>query len=78
MTKVLERELGEQPIARIMLEAGLKGADVVAKSTEQLTFKMVSKACKGRRLTRNVQFKILRAFNKATGKIYDLHDLFNY
>ena len=74
----IERNLGEQPIAGVMKEAGLKGLDLVTSSTEQLTFKMVSKACKGRRLTRNVQFKILRALNKAAGRTFHLDDLFNY
>lgn len=78
MNKTIERNLGEQPIAGVMDEAGLKGKDLVAVSTEQLTFKMVSKARKGRRLTRNVQFKVLNALNKATGKSYALNQLFNY
>ena len=49
----IERNLGVQPIAGIMAERGLKAGDLVAKSTERITFKMVSRACKGRRLTPN-------------------------
>ena len=69
---------GEQPIARLLAEHGLKPADLVAASAEQLTFKMVSRACKGRRLTPNFQGKILRALNRAAGKSYSRTDLFTY
>jgi uncharacterized protein YbcV (DUF1398 family) len=44
-----------------MEKLGLSNSDLVAASTEQLTFKMVQKGRKGRRLTRNVQEKILNA-----------------
>ena len=74
----IERNLGEQPIARIMAEHGLKAQDLVAISTQQLTHKMVSRACKGRRLTPNVQSKIRDALNKSTGKEYSMDELFNY
>jgi hypothetical protein len=39
---------------------------------------MVQRGCKGRRLTRNVQGKLLRAFDKATGEVHKLADLFTY
>ena len=74
----LERDLGEQPLSRLMAEKGLKSHDLVAASTEQITHKMVQRGCKGRRLTRNVQGKLLRAFNTASGKTYALPDLFTY
>ena len=74
----LERNLGEQPIARIMAGHGLKARDLVAVSTAQITYKMVSRACKGRRLTLNVQYKLRDALNKATGKAYTLQALFTY
>ncbi|MHC4779978.1 MAG: hypothetical protein ACYTFG_15510, partial [Planctomycetota bacterium] len=61
MKRPLERDLGEQPIAGIMTSLGLKPADLVAVSTEQITHKMVARACKGRRLTPHVQSKICRA-----------------
>ena len=73
-----ERNMGAQPIADIMAEHNLRSHDVVAASTEQITHKMVSRACKGRRLTPNVQSKILRALNAATGRQYSLADLFTY
>jgi len=78
MTDGIERDLGPQPIARIMAERNLKPHDLVAASTQQLTHKMVSRACKGRRLTLNAQTKVLNALNTATGKSYLLRDLFNY
>jgi len=74
----IERNLGEQPIALIMVESEITSHDIVAASTEHITHKMVSRACKGRRLTRNVQHKILRALCKHTEKSYALSDLFNY
>ena len=38
---------------------------------------MVSRACKGRRLTPNVKSKILNALNNAAAQQYSLSDLFN-
>jgi len=74
----IDRDLGEQPIAKIMALHGLKTHDLVACSTEQITHKMVSRAVKGRRLTSVVQCKILNALNKTSKKNYLLKDLFNY
>ena len=74
----IERDLGEQPLARLLAERGLKSHDLVAASTEQITHKMVARACKGRRLTPNVQGKILRALNAATRLQFSAADLFNY
>lgn len=78
MTEDAERNLGEQPIAKIMAELGLRSQDLVAASTQQITHKMVARACKGRRLTPNVQIKIRNALNAATEGCYALGDLFNY
>jgi hypothetical protein len=78
MTIELERNLGEQPLSRIMAAHGLKARDLVADSTQQITHKMVSRARKGRRLTPNVQSKIRDALNKATGRKYSLEELFTY
>jgi len=74
----IERNLGEQPIARIMADHGLKAQDLVAISTEQITHKMVSRACKGRRLTPNVKSKIRHALNSSADKTYSLEELFTY
>ena len=45
----------------LMTERGFSNADLVKASTEQLTFKMVQKARKGKPLTPNMQKKILVA-----------------
>ena len=74
----IERNLGEQPIAWIMADHGLKAHDLVAISTQQITHKMVSRACKGRKLTANVQSKIRAALNESTGKEYSMEELFTY
>ena len=73
-----ERNLGEQPLAAIMAAAGLKTHDLVKASAVQMTHKMVSRACKGRRLTPNTQTVVLKALQAATGKNYTLSDLFTY
>lgn len=78
MKNDIVRDLGEQPIAGIMDRCNLTPNDLVAASTEQITHKMVARAVKGRRLTPNVQSKILNALNKASGKSFLLKDLFNY
>jgi len=78
MNTGIERNLGEQPIARIMAEQGLKAGDLVAASTELITHKMVSRACKGRWLTSHVRLKIRNALNLASGKEYCLDNLFTY
>lgn len=78
MHNEIERNLGEQPIARIMVVHDLKAQNLVDISTEQLTHKMVSRACKGRRLTPNVQSKVRNALNKSTGKKYSMAELFTY
>ena len=78
MNNSIERNLGEQPVLSIMVDHGLAGHDLVAASSDQITHKMVSRACKGRRLSRRVQLKILAALNAATEKEYSLTDLFNY
>ncbi|MDX1564198.1 MAG: hypothetical protein R3236_02275 [Phycisphaeraceae bacterium] len=78
MNDSTERNLGPQPIGRLLEELGLTAQDLVTSSTEQLTHKMVAKACKGRRLSANVQSKVLRALNAAADREYDRSDLFNY
>ncbi len=78
MKPEIERNLGEQPIARILREHNLKPHDLVAASPVEMTHKMVARACKGRRLTLNTQAKVLAALSRVTGKSYSLRDLFNY
>jgi hypothetical protein len=74
----IERNMGEQPIARLLDEAGLRPHDLVKASAVQMTHKMVSRACKGRRLTENTQTIVLNALQAATGRTFELKDLFNY
>lgn len=78
MNNGIEKDFGEQPIAKIIITQGLKSHDLVSSSKEQISHKMVSRAMKGRRLTHHVQIKILNALNNATKKNYSLQDLFNY
>lgn len=68
-----------QPLDKLMTQLGLANADLVNASTEQLTFKMVAKGRKGKRLTPNVQDKILKALLTAKPDL-DLRrrDLFRY
>ncbi len=72
------RDLGEQPLARLMSARNLKPADLVAASPEQLTFKMVTRAMKGRRLTANTMGKVHRAWNLATSSELPRSELFTY
>jgi len=74
----IKRDLGEQPLAKIISEHNLKPTDIVNASTEQITHKMISRAVKGRRLSPKVQNKILRALNSITENKYSLEDIFNY
>ena len=78
MKNDIERNLGEQPIAHIMAEQNLRAHDLVRSSSEQITHKMVARACKGRRLTPNVKSKIRNALNRAAGKVYPISELFTY
>jgi len=74
----IERNLGEQPISKIMEASGLKPHDLVVHSDRQLTHKMVTRAMKGRRLTPHVQLKVQNALNNVVGKNYSVKDLFTY
>jgi len=73
-----DMEAGPQPLDVLMQALNLKNNALVAASTEQLTHKMVAKGRRGRRLTRNIQQKILNALNKLGEKQYRLEELFNY
>ncbi len=68
-----------QPIDALMTKLGLSNADLVSASTEQLTFKNVQKARTGRRLTPNIQEKILKALQKLKPELkLARRDLFRY
>ena len=74
----IERNLGEQPLRQIMEERGLNPHDLVEAADGPLTHKMVSRACKGRRLTPRAQVKVRDALNRATGESFTLGQLFSY
>lgn len=78
MDKNTEYDLGEQPLKRIMQSKELTSKNLVLSSTDNITFKMIDRACKGRRLTKKVQIKVLDALNKATNANYTLTDIFTY
>ena len=60
-----------------MHERGITNADLVEASTEQLTFKMVQKARKGKPVGINIQKKILAAFQSLSpDDRYTLEKLF--
>ncbi len=75
----MQSDFGPQPLDTLMTRLGVTSADLVKASTKQLTFKMVQKGRKGRRLTANAQSKILEAFQtlKPT-ETFTLKDFFNY
>ncbi len=75
----MEKDFGVQPLDNIMTSLALSNADLVLASKEQLTFKMVQKGRKGRKLTPNMQNKILRALQRACpDNHFSLKDVFNY
>jgi hypothetical protein len=78
MKQDIERNLGPQPIAQLLETLAISSHELVEASTEHITHKMVSRACKGRRLTRNVQHKLLRALNTKAEATHAVSDLFNY
>ncbi len=72
-------ENGVQPLDAVLNELAIKNSELVEKSNEQLSHKVVAKARKGRRLTINAKHKILNALNALQkNKTYKLADLFNY
>tara|TARA_R110002096_G_scaffold21252_2_gene69239 strand:- start:1938 stop:2195 length:258 start_codon:yes stop_codon:yes gene_type:complete len=77
------RNLGTQPLDAMLTEAGIDNHGVVAASSEQLTHKQMQRARNGRKLTKNMQDKILIAVRAALGtkegeKELRWRDLFNY
>ncbi len=73
-----DRQMGEQPIAQLMAQLGLKPHDLVAASERPITHKMIARACKGRWLTDNTKNIVLCALQRATGRTYTLSELFTY
>lgn len=78
MSEELERNLGPQPLILLMETHGLAPHDLVEASSTQMTHKMVARACKGRRLTKNTKAKIRLAMQAAVGEEFAMDALFNY
>ncbi len=72
------RDMGHQPLIDLMLQYGVTPQHLVAASTEQLTFKMIARAARGRWCTLNTRQKVLRALRTAAGRSYSLNELFTY
>ncbi len=70
MTIKNEMEKGVQPLDGLMTRLNLKNRDLVEKSCEQLSHKVVAKGRKGRRLTLNA--------DRPGSESFALNDLFNY
>lgn len=73
----LERDLGPQPIADIMVKLEITAHDLV-QAQPGMTHKRVARACKGRRLTKRSQNKVCEALNQAAHQSFKPSDLFNY
>lgn len=83
MSDEIQRDLGSQPINELLEKWGIDNHELVEASKEQLTHKQVQKARKGRRVTANIQKKILNALKSVTEERgldseASLVDLFNY
>ena len=80
MTEEYTMDLGVQPLDAIMTEKGIRNHDLVAAMQPgYLNHKQVQKARKGRRLTTNIQDKVLAALNAcAAPESYKMDDLFTY
>lgn len=74
-----DMELGVQPLDQFMASREWTNHDLVAASAQGLTHKMVAKGRKGRKLTWNVQSKILNAVTAlCPGESFEMKDLFTY
>jgi hypothetical protein len=71
-------EAGVQPLDQLIVDAGLRNNDLVKISDNGLTHKQVSKARRGRKITRRMQLKVLSAWNSLIDHESVIDDLFNY
>ena len=78
MFKDNPREAGKQPLDQLMIKENFRNNDLVSLSEEGLTHKQVSKGRKGRKITKKLQLKILKAWNQLNNEDLLLDDLFNY
>ena len=74
----IERNLGGQPLKAILEKHELSAKDLIDASNVPLTYKLVARACKGRRLTSRSKKIVLEAVQMATGHVYKMTDIFNY
>jgi N-formylglutamate amidohydrolase len=74
----IQMEAGIQPLDHLMINEEIRNNDLVSISKEGLTHKQVSKGRKGRKITKKIQLKILRAWNLLKDQDLYLDDLFNY
>ena len=73
-----DMEAGVQPLDAVLIQLNLKSHDLVAASAEHLTHKEVQKGRRGRRLTANLQGKIVRALSTVARQPFAARDLFTY
>lgn len=74
-----EMDEGVQPLDKIMKQLMLENEDLVNKSTDNLTFRIMIKARKGRRLKARAQLRVLRALNDCSlEKKFTMEDIFTY
>ena len=80
MTNEISMDVGVQPLDAIMTEKGWKNHDLVAAAAPGfINHKQVKKARNGRRLTVNMQEKIVEALNAcAAPESYEFEQVFNY
>ena len=71
-------EAGKQPLDQLMIKKNYRNNDLVSITEEGLTHKQVSKGRKGRKITKKLQLKILKAWNQLNNEDLLLDDLFNY
>tara|TARA_B110000305_G_C19424087_1_gene632542 strand:- start:311 stop:571 length:261 start_codon:yes stop_codon:yes gene_type:complete len=81
-TKQDQKEYGVQPLNEIMEQHKIESKILLATSEVQITFKNIKKAREGRRISKKIQLKILKALNtllhEKIEKPFDLNQLFNY
>lgn len=60
-----ELNFGDQPLIDLLDKWGITSHTMIKASTEQLNYKQVQRALKGRKLTLKMMQKVARAFNVA-------------
>ncbi len=72
-------EKGTQPLDELMERLKVTNQDLVKTSSDQLTYKVVGKARKGKKLNEKMQLKVLHALQAVRPEMtFTLEDLFNY